>query len=135
MIMENLTDLEEFVLDTCMEVAGREGWQRFSMYWTLPYILAAIGKKELKPIIDIGAGDIRFYYKFLNNKGGTYFYWDFLEKGNEIDFYHQSNDTKLAIAKLLGYKSQSLSNCCASKVEEEASICLKCKEHCAIIEF
>ena len=133
--MEDLTDLEEFVIKACMKAADREGWVKFSMYWTLPYVLKTLSQKDINLPISLGKERIMFQWKFLGQPKPSYFYWEFFSKnGVEVDFDGQSDETKLAIAKLLGYKTRKISNCCTSAIEPETDICSQCREHCEIVE-
>lgn len=139
--MEDLTDLEEFVIAACMKVAGREGWTRFSMYWTLPYILKAVtNKKETIRTQMTIDGELGIYRNIapanqIDSDYRSICEWKLIGKeGIEVDFGWQSDETKMAIAKLLGYKARKISNCCASAIEPETDICLQCEEHCEIVE-
>jgi hypothetical protein len=132
--MEDLTRLEEFVIDSCMKAAGREGWQRFSMYWTLPYVFNALSRKNINLPISLLNGEMMLWWKFQDQPKTSYFYWHLMRDGVEIDFDGQLDTTKIAIAKLLGYKPEKLSNCCASAIQPETDICSQCQEHCEAVE-
>lgn len=128
--MEDLTDLREFVQKAANKVfyGDEKGWSSIEL--RLNVILRAIEKKlnaNCSGLIFDAYVD-KWYIEVLGRFGGKC-EWNIEEK-----FEGQTPKTQLLIAKILGYKSEKLSDCCSVAIQPETDICSQCKEHCEIVE-